>query len=187
MRGGHLFQSRSLRRTVAGAGLLLSCAINQGCSFGGDHDDLRTFIAEVKNRPQGAIEPLPPLRTYDAYIYNVTAMRSPFDQPVDTKQIVKQGDPKVQPDWGREREYLESYSIDSLTMVGTLNKEGRSWALVKDREGGINRVTVGNYLGKDHGKIISTSATQIDLIEIVSDGLGGWLQRPRTLKLSEKE
>lgn len=158
-----------------------------GCSFGGGHDDLRAFIAEVKSRPQGAIEPLPPLRTYDAYIYNVTAERSPFDQPIEAQEIVKQGDPKVQPDWSREKQFLESFNLDSLTMVGTLKKDGRLWALIKDREGGINRVSTGDYMGKDHGKIVATTAAQIDLVEIVSDGLGGWLQRPRTLKLSEKE
>lgn len=157
-----------------------------GCSFGGGHEDLRDFIAEVKSRPQGAIEPLPPLRTYDAYIYNVTAMRSPFDQPIEQIAIAK-GDPKVEPEWGREKEFLESYNLDSLTMVGTLQKQGRFWALIQDREGNINRVSTGNHLGKDHGKIAATSASQIDLVEIVSDGLGGWLQRPRTLKLSEKE
>jgi len=169
--------------------LLASCGFLAlvGCSFGDSHSDLRAYINEVKARPQGAIEPLPPLRTYDAYIYNVTAMRSPFDAPVEVKEIVQSTDPKVKPDFGREKEYLETFPLDSLSMVGTLQKEGRFWALVKDGVGGINRVTVGNYLGKDHGKIVSASPTQIDLIEIVSDGLGGWLQRPRTLKLSEKE
>ena len=167
---------------------LIAIVSTSGCSFGGGHEDLRAFIAEVKSKPQGAIEPLPPLRTYDAYIYNVTAMRSPFDRPIDaSSDPVGLGDPKVQPDWTREKEYLESYNLDSLTMVGTLQKEGRFWALIKDRDGGINRVSTGNYMGKDHGKIVAASATQLDLVEIVSDGLGGWLQRPRTLKLSEKE
>jgi type IV pilus assembly protein PilP len=158
-----------------------------GCSFGDNHTDLRNYVDEVKARPQGAIEPLPPLRTYDAYIYNVTAMRSPFDAPVEVREIVQSTDPQIKPDFGREKEYLEAFALDSLSMVGTLQREGRFWALVKDGVAGINRVTVGNYLGKDHGKIVSASSTQIDLIEIVSDGLGGWLQRPRTLKLSEKE
>lgn len=159
-----------------------------GCSLGGRNDDLQQYIAEVKSRPQGTIEPLPPLRTYDAYVYNVTAKRSPFDPPVEVKAIVdRQGDPKVQPDWTREREYLESFNVDSISMVGTLERDGVFWALVKDGVGGINRVTVGNFLGKDHGEIVAASATQLDLVEIVSDGLGGWLKRPRTLKLSEKE
>ncbi len=172
-----------LRIVLASCGLLTLV----GCSFGDDHADLRGYVAEVKAKPQGAIEPLPPLRTYDAYVYNVTAMRSPFDAPVEVKEIVQSTDPKIKPDFGREKEYLETFAFDSLSMVGTLQKDGRFWALVKDGVGGINRVTVGNYLGKDHGKIVSASATQLDLIEIVSDGLGGWLQRPRTLKLSEKE
>lgn len=158
-----------------------------GCTLGGSNEDLHQYIAEVKSKPQGTIEPLPPLRTYDAYVYNVTAMRSPFDPPVEVKNVVQQGDPKVQPDLTREKEYLESFGLDKLTMVGTLKKDGAFWALVKDGVGGITRVTVGNYLGKDHGEIVAASATQLDLIEIVSDGLGGWLKRPRTLKLSEKE
>lgn len=171
-------------RVGVSAAALLALA---GCSMGGNHGDLQSYIEDVKSKPQGVIEPLPPLRTYDAFVYNVTAKRSPFDAPVEVKEIVQQGDPKVQPDWGREKEYLESFNLDSLSMVGTLNKNGTYWALVKDGVGGINRVTIGNYMGKDHGKIVSASPTQIDLVEIVSDGLGGWLQRPRTLKLSEKE
>lgn len=179
----HVFSRIALNRL----GYATVVTLLAGCSMGGNHSDLQSYVEEVKARPQGAIEPLPPLRTYDAYVYNVTAKRSPFDAPVEVKEIVQQGDPKVQPDWGREKEYLESFNLDSLTMVGTLNKDGTFWALVKDGVGGINRVTVGNYMGKDHGKIVSASATQLDMVEIVSDGLGGWLQRPRTLKLSEKE
>ncbi len=176
---------KKLTRTILPWGILVPWLA--GCSLGGGHEDLTAFIAEVKGRPQGAIEPLPPLRTYDAYIYNVTAMRSPFDQPIDIVDLPQSTDPKIQPDWTREKEYLESFNLDALIMVGTLQKEGRFWALIKDNEGGINRVTTGNYMGKDHGEIVATSATQVDLVEIVSDGLGGWLQRPRTLKLSEKE
>lgn len=169
---------------LATSGLVLTLT---GCSFGEDHSDLRSYIAEVKDRPQGAIEPLPPLRTYDAYVYNVTAMRSPFDAPVEVKELEQSNDPTIKPDFAREKEYLETFPLDALSMVGTLQKEGRFWALVKDGVGGINRVTVGNFVGKDHGKIVAASVTQLDIVEIVSDGLGGWLQRPRTLKLSEKE
>jgi type IV pilus assembly protein PilP len=169
---------------ILSAGCLLTLV---GCSLGADHSDLRTYIAEVKAKPQGTIEPLPPLRTYEAFVYNSTNIRSPFDAPVQVKELVQSTDPKVKPDFGREKEYLETFQLDSLSMVGTLQKEGRFWALVKDGVGGINRVSVGNYLGKDHGKVVSASTTQLDVVEIVSDGLGGWLQRPRTLKLSEKE
>lgn len=179
--------------TIKSYARLLRCSsvvfavVLSGCSFEGGHSDLHSYIETVKSRPEGTIEPLPPLRTYDAYVYNVTAKRSPFDRPVEVRELVQAGDPKVQPDWSREKEYLESFNLESLRMVGTLDKAGNAWALIKDATGGINRVVEGNFVGRDHGKIVETSPTQIDIIEIVSDGLGGWLRRPRTLKLSEKE
>ena len=176
-----------LARAAAAAPLLTAVLGLAGCSNGSDHSDLDSYIAEVKSKPRGAIEPLPPLRTYDAYVYNVTAMRSPFDRPVETREVVRQGDPKVRPIPSREREYLESFSLDALELMGSVEMKGRFYALIKDADGKINRATVGNYLGRDHGKIVAASERQLDIVEIVSDGLGGYLQRPRTLTLSEKE
>lgn len=176
--------SLALLPRVVGLSLVI---VATGCAFESSHSDLRSYIDDVKSKPVGAIEPLPPLRTYDPYVYNVTAKRSPFDPPVEVKQLSRVGDPKIAPDRNREKEYLESFRIDTLSMVGTMQNRGVLWVLVKDGDDRINRVTVGNYMGRDHGKIVSVMPTQIDLMEIVSDGLGGWLQRPRTLKLSEKE
>ncbi len=176
------------KKRIATVVCALAVLLATGCSMNtGELDDLKRFVAEVKSRPQGTIEPLPPLRTYDAYVYNVTAMRSPFERPFENDVVVPATDPKLKPDWTREREFLESFNVDALSMLGTLEKNGLFWALIKDGIGGITRVTVGNYMGKDHGKIVAASATEVDLIEIVSDGLGGWLQRPRTLKLVEKD
>ncbi|MEY4588496.1 MAG: hypothetical protein RL497_572 [Pseudomonadota bacterium] len=158
-----------------------------GCVFQDDHADLKTHIKEVRARPQGTIEPLPPVRTYDAFIYGATALRSPFDQPVEVKAVVGIRNPDIKPDNSREKEFLESFNLDELGMVGMMEQKGALWALMKDGVGGIHRVTLGNYMGKNHGKIISVTADQLDLLEIVSDGLGGWVQRPRTIKLSEKE
>ncbi len=158
-----------------------------GCFFQDDHADLKVHIAEVRARPQGTIEPLPPVRTYDAFIYGATALRSPFDQPVEVKAVVGIRNPDIKPDNSREKEFLESFNLDELAMVGMMEQKGALWALMKDGVGGIHRVTLGNYMGKNHGKIISVTADQLDLLEIVSDGLGGWVQRPRTIKLSEKE
>ena len=160
-------------------GLVTACA-------GSDHSDLRVYISEVKQRPQGNIEPLPPVRTYDSFIYSATALRSPFNRPVETKVLVGSTNPNVKPDFRRPKDFLESFSLDGLSMVGTMQQKGQLWALVKYADG-IERVTVGNFMGENHGKIISASATQLNLIEIVSDGLGGWVERPRTIKLSEKE
>ena len=72
-------------------------------------------------------------------------------------------------------------------MVGTLELDKTLWALVDDRQGGIHRVRNGNYLGRDHGKIVATTPGQLTVVEIVSDGLDGWAERPRTLELSVQE
>lgn len=178
-----MFPNAKTLLTIASVGLVLS-----GCVFQEDHTDLKNYIAEVRARPQGSIEPLPPVRTYDAFIYGATALRSPFDQPVQVKEsTVKATNPNVKPDLTRDPEFLESFNLDELSVVGMLEQKGALWSLVKDGVGGIHRVTLGNYMGKNHGKIVSVTADQIDLQEIVSDGLGGWVQRPRTIKLSEKE
>jgi type IV pilus assembly protein PilP len=170
---------------------LLLCALFlvqlAGCASSKDTTDLTRYIDEVKARPQGSIEPLPPVRTFDPFIYGATAMRSPFDEPVIVTTIEGTRDPDVKPDPLRVKDFLESFNLDSLAMVGTLEQNGALWALVKDPSGGIHRVTVSNYIGKNHGKITAATTTQLNLIEIVGDGLGGWVQRPRTIKLSEKE
>lgn len=158
-----------------------------GCVSNGDTSDLNSYIVQVKSRPQGTIEPLPPVRTFDPFIYGATALRSPFDEPVVVKAIEGTRNPDVKPDPTRVKDFLESFNLDTLAMVGTLEQNGGLWALIRDPSGGIHRVTVSNYVGKNHGKITSATTAQIDLVEIVGDGLGGWVQRPRTIKLSEKE
>lgn len=159
-----------------------------GCSGRADHQDLKDYIAETKRRPKGQIEPLPSFRPYKAFTYSAMTLRSPFDPPVEEKKrLVAASSSNVKPDLSREREYLESFNLSGLSMVGTLEKDGILWALVTDAEGGVHRVTVGNYMGKNHGKIVAATGSQLELVEIVSDGLKGWLERPRTIKLQEKE
>lgn len=182
-----MFKPKYKSSVVARASSMLVVVSGLVACSSGNHSDLTAFMENVKNQPRGAIEPLPPLRTYDSYVYNVAGLRSPFDPPVDATEIVARSGPKVEPEVGRLKEYLESFNIDSLSMVGSLGSGSNFWALILDGDGGINRVGVGSYMGKNHGKVVSASPTQIDLIEIVPDGHGGWLQRPRTLKLSEKE
>lgn len=158
------------------------------CSGGSQHIDLQNYVTEVKSQPKGEIDPLPPVRTYEAYVYQAASLRSPFEKPIEAA-VVSRGpvDPNTKPDPTRPKEFLESFSLETLTMVGMLKQNGELWALIKEPQGGIQRVTVGNYMGKNHGRIERATDTAIDLVEIVSDGLGGWVKRPKTIKLSEKE
>ena len=167
------------------AGLLLL----SGCTGGAQHEDLQSFMAEVKAKPVGDIEPLPTFRAYKTFRYGAMAMRSPFEPPLDFDVADSvTGKEKVSaPDEGRKKEYLEGYNFAALSLVGTLSQDGQIWSLVNDGGGGIHRVTVGNYMGKNHGRITSVSNTKADVIEVVPDGKGSWVERPRTLALKEKD
>lgn len=171
-----------IQRYIVLLGLAL---IVTGCSSGGDHSDLDQFINEVKSRPQGKIEPLPPFRPYEAFVYSATGGRSPFDRPIEVKRrIIAQASSNVKPDFTRKKEILESFDLTGIEMVGNIEKDGTLWALLSDPSGTIHYVKDGNYVGKNHGKIVETSENKIELIEIVSDGLDGWVERPRVIALS---
>ena len=94
--------------------------------------------------------------------------------------------PAPRPDLDRPREVLENFDLKSLAMVGTLQGvEGNLFALIRDNSGGIHRVRTGNYMGQNYGRIVGVSETRIELIEIVPNGRGGWVERPRSLSLDE--
>lgn len=177
-------QTYSLAVVVAIASLLA------GCSGDGEFEDLQAYVAEVNAKPKGTIEPLPEFKPYESFKYSAAGLRAPFSRPVEVK-LIKYQDGKakddIKPDFNRPKEYLEGFSIDALKMVGTISlKENELWALVDDAEGGVHRVQPGNYLGRNHGKVTAVDSGQIDVIEIVPDGHGGWLERPRSLKLQDE-
>jgi len=173
---------------MLGFALLGMIVVLSGCTDSGKHDDLHEYIDEKKRRPSGQIDPLPPFVPYQSFSYGAMTMRSPFDPPVeDMQQLIRGKKSTLKPDLNREKEYLEEFNIASLAMVGTLEKDGTLWALIDDGNGGIHRVTEGNYMGKNHGRIVSTKSRQIDIIEIVPDGADGWVERPKALVIVEKE
>jgi len=151
--------------------------------------DLRAQMDEIKKRPKGNIEPPPEFKAYTSFAYSAAALRSPFSPPMDVELIEATGQKSaVQPDLERPKEALEEFGIDSLSMVGTLNKPGNVlFALVQDTNGGLHRIAVGNYMGRNHGKVFNVTPQKIDVIEIVSDGQDGWIERPRTIALREQK
>lgn len=154
------------------------------CSPGGDTRQLQQQLAEIAARPGGEVEPLPTYEQYEAFTYSASSMRSPFDPP----QLVspERGDVPdlVQPDFNRVSEPLEAFALNTLDMVGMLTRCSSVIGLVRDESGYVHRVSVGNYIGRNHGRVTRVSADQIQLTEIVPSGDGGWLERPRSLVLS---
>ena len=170
------------------SGTLLVTALSFALAACGsrDYSDLDQFMEEKRARPGGIIAPIPTFKAYEAFAYSATRLRSPFDRPIEVREITQvQAVSSIKPDETRAKEFLEQYTFDSLAMVGTLERSGNSWALVSDPEGGIHRVQVGNFLGRNHGKIVELTDTYLAVVEIVSDGTNdGWVERPRTIELS---
>jgi len=158
-----------------------------GCGQNAQLSDLERFVAQVTARPGGEIEPVPTFDTYEPFVYQANSLRSPFLAPVEVREVNRpKADPNIKPNLDRRQEYLEQFSLDALSMVGTLALlDGQSFALVADVEGQISKVTIGNYIGQNYGRITQVSEARIELTEIVPDGGQGWLQRPRTLQLKD--
>lgn len=157
---------------------------------GGDMSDLDRFIEETKGKHHGKVDPLPEFPPYQTFTYNAQALRDPFrpqtdlsaPSPVAAEETEYTG---PRPEASRRREPLESYPIDSLKMVGLLQQQTQTWGLVRDPEGTIHRVQPGNYAGENHGKIVSVTETRIDIVELVPDGLSGWVNRDAQLALAD--
>jgi type IV pilus assembly protein PilP len=159
---------------------LSACSDNDGMIA------LQEEVSEIVNRPPGAIEPPPAFVTYEAFTYSAASLRGPFDLPLDANALRgNQQNNEVMPDLNRTPEVLESFNIGNLIMVGTLARGGQRWALIQDEAGNITRVGIGNYMGRNHGRIIAIGEMQIDVTEIVPTGDGGWLERPQTLTLQQ--
>ncbi|MFT7490449.1 MAG: type IV pilus assembly protein PilP [Pseudohongiellaceae bacterium] len=167
--------------------VLILLGVVSGCSSSNSNQDLKDFIAENKRRPPGRVEAAPKLQAYDAFIYDAYRLRGPFDRPVtaELQQLITSSS-NVKPDFSRPKERLEQFDLASLAMVGTLQKNGLMWALVRDPDGSIERIQPGNYMGSNHGQITNLSESSIELIEIVSSG-EGWLERPNILELKPSE
>jgi type IV pilus assembly protein PilP len=145
-------------------------------------DDLARFIEDTKKEPGGRVEPLPEVKPYEVFTYSAAELRSPF---LPSGPGGSSGSAGVRPDAKRNREFLEQFSLDTLKMVGTLKLSGRVYGLVRTKDGLVHRVSVGNYLGQADGKITDISPAKISLVEIVPDGLGGYMERPAGLALNE--
>ena len=161
--------------------LVLSALMLTGC--GQDMDDLHDYMKQVKNRPPAPIEPIPAIKPYVRFIYPGHEV-DPFDNTVLEAKTVAAIPESVLLDKNRVPEFLESYALDSLQMVGTVFKENELWALIRIPEGAVHRVKKGNYLGLNHGKITAIKDIGLTLSEVVDNGFGGYKERDNELAIS---
>ncbi len=155
---------------------------------GGDMSDLEQFIDDTKQAHHGKVDPLPEFPPYQTFLYDAQDVRDPFRPQTDLNSSPIAAETEYsgpRPEASRRREPLESYPVDALKMVGLLQQQTQTWGLVRDPDGTIHRVQPGNYAGQNHGKIVQVSETKIDIVELVPDGLSGWVNRDAQLAMTE--
>ena len=149
-----------------------------GC--GGNMDDLALYINDVKQRQGGRIEPLPQIKPYETFTYNADSERSPF---IPDSKIRDPGPQGPKPIVNRNKEYLEQFPLDTLAMVGTLSSEGEDYGLVQTTDGLVHRVLPGNYIGQNDGRITAITDAEIEVEELVSNGIGNFFKRSAAISL----
>ena len=185
------FSSSHLLKIIA---LVLTLGIS-GC-VNTDRSDLENYVADVLSRPGDEIPPLPAIKPYERYLYQAEqlSLRDPFvpffQEAPEAEDVEKIVDSRQQ-EFANEilthnREELEQFELDSLRMVGVLENPASMWGIVSDAAGTVHRVQVGNYLGRNYGKITNIQEDRIDIREIIRDSQGNWEEREAGLALSEQ-
>ena len=169
--------------------LIFGVAVLAGCGPTGE-DELRQWMAEQRATTKPRVTPLTEPKKFQPQGYTQEGGVEPFNQ-VKLTQALKRDSVQVAsnatliaPEMVRRKEPLEAYPLDSMVMVGSLNKTGTPTALLKI-DNLLYQVRVGNYLGQNYGRITKISETSIQLREIVQDATGDWIERTASLDLQE--
>ena len=166
--------------------LALAVAAASGCVRGltstpGDAPNLEEWVANVKARPAPPLDPLPVMQQFETFEYAAQDLRDPFSA-VFSDSGSGSG---PRPDSNRRKQTLEQFPLDSLDMVGTLHTGASMVALVMAPDKVTYRVAPGAYLGQNDGRVTHVQEDRIDLVELVPDGAGGWLERPASVALED--
>ena len=164
--------------------MLLAALVIVACARG--TDDLERWVADVRQQPPEPIEPIEPIRPAEVVAYDAEGLRDPFRARTRRDDADVEGEAGIRPDPDRRQEYLEDFPLDTLDMVGSIELDGVLYALIRDNENVVHRVTEGNYMGQNYGRILEVQPNRVELRELVQDGRGGWSERRTRVALAEQ-
>jgi type IV pilus assembly protein PilP len=166
-----------------------TAAVLTGCTSSGQ-DELRAWMQAERNAIKPSVTPIPEPTRFEPKPYGAERLTPPFSAEKlasllrGTQSAVAANAALIEPELARRRQPLEAFPLDSMSMVGSLNKAGELVALVKvDRL--LYQVRQGQYLGQSYGRVTRISETEIAVREIVQDPSGEWIERPTALQLVE--
>ena len=162
--------------------LLLATGCGRGVTSGPNTpSNLEQWTAEVRARPAPPLDPLPVMQQFETFEYAAQDMRDPFSNAFTDEG----GGSGPRPDPNRPRQALEQFPLDSLVMVGTLGTGSGMQALVMAPDKVTYRVRPGVYMGQSDGQVVAVHEDRVELVELVPDGAGGWLERPASIAIEE--
>lgn len=151
--------------------------------------DLYQYIEKIKHENKVSIKPLPEMILIEPFKFDAKGLRNPFipyaQLEKSSSAIFQSNDKNIKPDFSRQKEALESFPLNNLNMVGTINIKSTLWALIKADDNIIYRVHSGSYLGKNYGRITKIGINKIELTEMVSNISGLWFEHQTSLALIE--
>jgi type IV pilus assembly protein PilP len=169
----------------------ISTALLLGACGSSGEEDLQAWMKEQRALARPKVEPIPEPKKFTPQAYTQEASTDPFSN-VKLTQALKRDSAQstsnaalAAPELARRKEPLEAHPLDTMTMVGSMVKEGRPVALVRV-DNLVYQVRPGNYLGQNFGKIVKVAETEVVLREIVLDAAGEWIERAATLQLQER-
>jgi len=161
---------------------LISTSVLTGCNQG--VDDLYTYIEQQKAAHVGSVRPIPQFKPYESFTYSAYELRDPFEAAIEIEEDDK--DDLLSPDKTRPRQPLEAFPLDTLRMVGVLEQDVNLWGLIEDPKQVVHRVQIGNYMGQNEGAITGISEGEIFLVEIIPDGVGGYIERNASIAIGNE-
>ncbi|MFT4607268.1 MAG: type IV pilus assembly protein PilP [Urechidicola sp.] len=168
--------------------ILVICGLVAACNQG--LGDLQQFVRQTISQPPGRIEPIPEFQPYQNFEYTSHDLRDPFKlvdfrRPDENSETINNIASGPKPNIDRVREPLEDFPLDTLKLKGSVTQGSVKWGLVFAPDNTIHRVLEGQYMGQNHGRIISVTDQSIELTEIVPDGLGNYIERSSAVALME--
>ena len=153
---------------------------------GPELDDLQEFVRTTHSQRVPRIEPLPAVKPQRSFTYTASALVDPFS-PRNLRPATPSGsDPSgIAPDPDRRREPLESYPLDSLRMVGTLERDDDQWVIIRAPDGSVHHAQSGSYVGQSYGRIMTISEDRASVRELIRDPNGKWIEREAALSITQ--
>lgn len=154
---------------------------------GESHQDLKEELKKLSADLRGRVDPLPVVKPYQPVPYTANDLPDPFG-PAKIELVTRRGGAGggPRPDTNRPREPLEAFPLESLKMVGVLERNKQFQALVR-ADSSIYRVKAGNYMGQNFGRVTGITESQIQVRELIQDTAGDWTERVSALQLQEAE